>query len=439
VNDTIAAIATAPGIAGIGVVRVSGPLATAIEQRVLGRALTPRQATLARFRDDQGATIDRGIAIAFRGPHSFTGEDVLELHGHGGRAVLDLLLGACIAAGARIARPGEFTERAYLNDKMDLAQAEAVADLIGASSATQARAALRSLEGVFSREVNALAEDLLKLRVFVEAALDFPDEEIEFLAQGQIGAKLAAIHEKLSALKHRAERGTRLTDGLRVAIVGRPNVGKSSLLNALSERDSAIVTPIAGTTRDVLREDISLDGIPLKLVDTAGLRESGDLIEIEGMRRAHAEIAHADLILHVRDATAPDAADPIKAPAGTPLLTVWNKIDLLREAPSLCAQDVAISALTGSGLERLREAIRQQAGLGGTLDGDFSARRRHLDALARCARALSQAQAQFASLSGTELLAEELKIAHQALGQITGTVSADALLGEIFSSFCIGK
>lgn len=439
-RDTITAIATAPGVGGIGVVRVSGPLALSIAQQLTGRVPPPRVATVAGFRDIDGTLIDRGIALLFLAPASFTGEDVLELHGHGGRAVLDLLLRACVDGGARLARAGEFSERAYLNDKLDLAQAEAVADLISASSATQARAALRSLEGAFSREVAALTQALTGLRVYIEAALDFPDEEIEFLQQAQIGAKLSVVRLSLAALNRRAERGVRLTDGLRIAIVGRPNAGKSSLLNALTERDSAIVTPIAGTTRDVLREEILLDGVPLKIVDTAGLRETTDPIEQEGVRRANQEIAHADLILLVRDVSASETSNeaPI-LPAGTPVLTVWNKADLLPQWPTLGAAEVAISALQGSGLAQLRAAIRAQVGLAGDLDGEFSARRRHLLALERAHEALKQAQQLWDDALGSEFVAAELSAAQRALGEITGQFSADDLLGEIFSSFCIGK
>jgi len=436
--DTIAAIATGTGVGGIGVVRVSGPLAVPIGHALSARELEPRRATLVTLRDALGATLDHGIAIAFKAPFSFTGEDVLELHGHGGRAVLALLLEACLAAGARLARPGEFTERAYLNDKLDLAQAEAVADLISASSATQARAAVRSLEGAFSVEVSALTAELIALRVWIEAALDFPDEEIEFLRQAQLGVKLSAFARSLAGLQARAERGTRLTDGLSVAIIGAPNAGKSSLLNALTRRDAAIVSAIAGTTRDVLREDIAIDGIPLRLVDTAGLRLSADPIEQEGIKRAYAEIERADLILLVVDATAP-LSTPVSLPSSTPILTVYNKSDLLPEWPLSDADRVSISALTGAGLAQLNEAIKHKAGLSGDLGGDFSARQRHLDALARAGTALALARAHFEHNLGSELIAEELRFSQNHLSEITGAFGADDLLGEIFSSFCIGK
>ena len=439
-RDTIVAIATAAGAAGIGVVRLSGPKVPAIARALLGREPTPRQAHYARVRDEEGELVDDGLLIWFPAPHSYTGEDVLELQGHGNPLLLERLVARCIALGARPARPGEFTERAFLEGRMDLAQAEAVADLIAASSGAAARAARRSLEGEFSRRVHALAEALAGLRTWLEAALDFPEEEIDFLAAPELHQRLQAVREGLSALRAGAERGKRLVDGLHVVIVGAPNAGKSSLLNALAGEERAIVTDIAGTTRDLLRERLSLDGIELTLVDTAGLREAPDPVEAEGIRRARAELARADLVLAVLDDR--DPQPPTGLPDGVPVLWLHNKCDLSGAEPRAeerpDGRHLWLSARTGAGLDGLRRALAEAAGLGEGVEGSFSARSRHLEALARTAEHLEQAADRLGEGAG-ELAAEELRLAHEALGEITGRVDADALLGRIFASFCIGK
>ncbi|MEI7035228.1 tRNA uridine-5-carboxymethylaminomethyl(34) synthesis GTPase MnmE [Fulvimonas yonginensis] len=443
-TDTIAAIASAPGAAGIGVVRVSGPRVPAIAQALLGRPPRPRHAHLAAFHADDGALIDRGLLLHFPAPHSYTGEHVLELQGHGSAVLLDLLLRRVCALGARLARPGEFTERAFLNGKMDLAQAEAVADLVAARSEAGARAALRSLDGVFSRRVHALLDALVALRVHVEAAIDFPDEEIDFLADPAIAARLDALRAQLAGLLAEARRGVRLTDGLKVAIVGRPNAGKSSLLNALAQSERAIVTPVAGTTRDVLRETVSLDGVVLELADTAGLRHTEDEIEREGVRRARGELTRADLALLVTEAAdaQADLALLDGLPASVARLVLVNKIDLDGAAPRQ-EQHAGVpwlwaSARTGAGLDALRERLRHLAGAGSG-EGAFSARRRHVLALERVQAHLAHAAAALASTRAGELAAEDLRQAQHALGEITGSYTSDDLLGAIFGSFCIGK
>jgi tRNA modification GTPase len=440
-RDTIAAIATAAGAAGVGIVRLSGPGCRAIARSLLGRPPEPRHAHYLKFRDGDGALIDDGLLIFFPGPQSYTGEDVLELQGHGSPVVLAQLLRRCLGLGARSARPGEFTERAFLEGRMDLAQAEAVADLIGAGSEAAARAARRSLEGEFSRRVHATLEGLTALRVWIEAALDFPDEEIDFLAAPELGQRLQAVANELAALRADAERGKRLVDGLHVVIAGAPNVGKSSLLNALAGEERAIVTDIAGTTRDLLRETVRLDGVALTLVDTAGLRESAEPVEREGIRRAHGELARADLVLAVLDDSRGEAPPPA-LPAGVPVLWLHNKTDLSGQ-PTHAEQrpdgrHLWLSVQTGDGMDALRRALREAAGLGEGGEGAFSARARHLDALARTAAALERAAGQLHRGAG-ELAAEELRQAQDALGEITGRFDADALLGRIFGDFCIGK
>lgn len=443
-TDTIAAIASAPGAAGVGVLRASGPLVPAIAQALLGRAPRPRHAHFATFDDAQGEVIDHGLLLHFPAPASYTGEHVLELQGHGSSVLLDALLRRVCELGARLARPGEFTERAFLNGKLDLAQAEAVADLIAARSQAGARAALRSMEGVFSRKVDALLQALVALRVHVEAAIDFPEEEIDFLADPAIAAQLGALRVQLDELLREAQRGLRLNDSLRVAIVGRPNAGKSSLLNALAGSERAIVTSIAGTTRDVLRESVSLDGVSLELADTAGLRETEDEVEREGVRRAHGELQRADAVLLVTDARHAEADLALIAhlPAGAERLVLVNKIDLDRAVPRAETRDgirwLWASAKTGEGLDTLRDHLKQLAGAGSG-EGAFSARRRHVlaletvrDHLVRTGHALT------ASRAG-ELAAEELRGAQHALGEIIGDYTSDDLLGAIFGSFCIGK
>lgn len=443
--DTIAAIATAPGAGGVGIVRVSGPRAFAIARAIAGVEPTPRRVAYARLHDGDGELIDDGVLLAFRAPHSYTGEDVVELQAHGSPYVLAALVARCCALGARPARAGEFTERAFLNGKLDLAQAEAVADLIAAGSEAAARAARRSLDGAFSQRVEALFEALTGLRVYIEAAIDFPEEEIDFLSGDEVRQRLADTQARLADLLAGAERGVRLRDGLHVVIVGPPNAGKSSLLNALAGEERAIVTDIAGTTRDLLREAVRIDGIELTLVDTAGLRESGDAVEAEGMRRARAELARADLALAVLDAREPDAGRAaVAADLAAVPRTLWlhNKCDLVsepaRRETRADGTHLWLSARMGEGLDALRAELRDAAGLGEGSAGAYSARLRHLDALHRTDEHLVHAAAQLAAGAG-ELAAEELRLAQDALGEITGRLGADALLGRIFSSFCIGK
>ncbi|MCC6757186.1 MAG: tRNA uridine-5-carboxymethylaminomethyl(34) synthesis GTPase MnmE [Arenimonas sp.] len=442
--DTIAALATAFGSAGVGIVRVSGPQARAIGETLAGQALKPRHALHAHLRDAAGEVLDDAVVLYFQAPHSYTGEDVLELQAHGNPALLNAILRECRRLGARDARPGEFTERAFLNDKLDLAQAEAVADLISAQSEAAARAARRSLDGVFSQRCEAVAEQLVHARVYVEAALDFPDEEIDFLAAPEIRNLLDRCHADLARLRAEAEQGKRLMDGLHVVIVGAPNAGKSSLLNALAGSDRAIVTDIAGTTRDVLRETVQVDGLWLTLVDTAGLRETEDRVENEGIRRARGELDKADLILAVLDDSQAghDAlADELRG-AGGHVLWLHNKADLSGHAIACETRDDGVhlwlSAKHGDGLAALKQELARAAGLGEAGTGAFSARARHLEALDLAAAHLEQAMG-LCNQAQAELAAEELRLAHDAVGSITGTMDADALLGRIFGSFCIGK
>lgn len=446
--DTIAAIATAPGAGGIGVLRVSGATATAIATTLLGRTPQPRHAHYCAFRDGTRALIDRGILLHFPLPNSFTGEDVVELQTHGSPVVLDLLLRRVCELGARPARAGEFSERAFLNGKLDLAQAEAIADLIASQSEAAARAALRSLDGVFSARVKHLLGNLVDLRVYIEAAIDFPEEEIDFLATPELRARLAGVSEELSALLAETRRGVRLADGLHVVIAGRPNAGKSSLLNALAAQDRAIVTPIAGTTRDVLRENIQLDGVLLTLVDTAGLRDSTDIVEREGMRRARNELERADVALLVTDTghLTEDIALLGPAQSGQTRIVVCNKIDLTPGATSSRTDSKAgiriyLSARTGEGLDLLRKELKGLAsgGSGDDSHGAFSARTRHVVALERVAAHLAAAEFALVVQHAGELAAEELRHAQRDLGELTGEFSSDDLLGAIFSSFCIGK
>ena len=440
--DTIVANATPPGRGGIGIVRISGPGTPAIATGMIGGLPVPRMATVAAFADAEGNTIDAGLALYFPAPNSYTGEHVLELHGHGGPVVMDLLVARAVELGARLARPGEFSERAFHNDKLDLVQAEAISDLISAGSAEAARAALRSLAGNFSREVRALADRITELRAYVEAAIDFPDEDAEFLAGEEVRGRLEAITGRFATIAETVRQGRALRDGLHVVIAGKPNAGKSSLLNALAGFDAAIVTEIPGTTRDLLRERIHVDGLPIHVVDTAGLRDSGDLIEMEGQRRARMEISRADLVLYVVDATRGlQTCETSGLPASTATLLVWNKIDLpdAKKAPALEDRPtIPVSALTGEGLPELREQLKAAAGYQSDT-GAWSARRRHLDALARAQSLFELAEARLGERASFELVAEELRQAHEALGEITGHVSSDALLGAVFATFCIGK
>ena len=455
-GDTIVAVATAPGRGGVGILRLSGPKALAIGEALCGRDLPPRRAVFAPFQEPgHDRPLDRGIALAFPGPDSFTGEDVAELHAHGSPVVLDLLLQACCRLGARLARPGEFTERAFLNDKMDLAQAEAVADLIASTTESGARGAVRSLQGEFSKAVNALIESAVELRVQVEAAIDFPEEEIDFLKEGAVGDKLAALAQRLERVAAAARQGSLIQQGMKLVIAGRPNAGKSSLLNALSGQDAAIVSAQEGTTRDVLREHIQIDGLPLHIVDTAGLRDSADAVEREGVRRAWREMETADRILLVvdgsdstedRNGSDPRSAWPElrRAPlASTPLSVVRNKCDLTGERPGISVANgdttVTLSAKTGAGIDLLKQHLVQAMGFEPGTEPPFLARRRHLDALERAGACLQRAQVQLDDSNAGELVAEDLRQCHNCLGEITGAMSSDELLGRIFSSFCIGK
>lgn len=441
----IAAIATAPGRGGVGIVRVSGGALSGFAEALTGRLPQPRHAGFVRFRAPDGEVIDEGILLYFPGPASFTGEDVLELHGHGGPVVMQLLLSRCVELGARLAEPGEFSRRAFVNGRIDLTQAEAVADLIEASTAAAARSAVRSLSGAFSGQIHALRDQLIDLRMLVEATLDFPDEEIDFLTQSRAFERLAELEQRLASVVASARQGCLLRDGIRVVLVGRPNVGKSSLLNALTGDQSAIVTDIAGTTRDVLRETIQVHGIPIHVVDTAGLREEVvDLIERIGIERTWSEVERADVVLRLlevgRESSSEDAAIDERIAGSIPRLRVMNKIDLTGEAAArtMCGDvaQISVSARTGEGLSLLRDELAAMAGWCSESADVPLARERHVLALQRC-----QQHVEFAQQCAThlELLAEELRLAHESLGEITGEFTSDDLLGVIFSRFCIGK
>ncbi|MBS4726474.1 tRNA uridine-5-carboxymethylaminomethyl(34) synthesis GTPase MnmE [Aeromonas veronii] len=451
-TDTIVAQATAPGRGGVGIVRVSGPAAEQVAGIVLGKLPRVRYAEYLPFKDEQGQVLDQGIALLFKAPNSFTGEDVLELQGHGGPVIMDMLIRRILKIdGIRPARPGEFSERAFINDKLDLAQAEAIADLIEASSEQAARSAMHSLQGQFSSKIQQLVESLIRLRIYVEAAIDFPDEEIDFLSDGKVAGDLYSIMSELDDVRSEAKQGALLREGMKVVIAGRPNAGKSSLLNALAGRESAIVTEIAGTTRDVLREHIHLDGMPLHIIDTAGLRDTQDKVEQIGIERAWAEIEQADRVLFMVDGTTTDAVDPReiwpefvdRLPKNIGLTVVRNKADLTGEdlAPSQEQGHAVyrISAKTELGLPALREHLKQCMGFLGNTEGGFMARRRHLDALERASERLLVAKEQLEVFVAGELVAEELRLAQESLSEITGEFSSDDLLGRIFSSFCIGK
>lgn len=444
-EDTIAAVATPSGRGGIGIVRVSGSLAKNIAQTITGITPKPRTAEYVKFHDAAGNIIDFGLVLLFIAPHSFTGEDVVEFHGHGSPVSLDGLLASVLAAGARMAKPGEFSERAFLNDKIDLIQAEAIADLIDASSTQAAKAAIRSLQGEFSACIQQLLNTLIELRLYVEAAIDFPEEEIDFISEGNIAERLADLIAIVQQIYAKARQGVMLREGGTVVIAGLPNAGKSSLLNRLCGQESAIVTDIPGTTRDVLREWIQLDGLPIQIIDTAGLRESGDVIEQEGIRRAWQEIEKAERILLVIESKEKlnESLHLIaKLPQQIKVTVIHNKIDLQNETARVEQEgkdtNIYLSAKTGEGIDLLRSHLKKCFGYTPS-EGNFSARRRHLDALARAEQALLQGQKQLMDLKAGELLAQDLLEAQQALSEITGEFTADDLLGEIFSQFCIGK
>ena len=438
--ETIVAAATPPGTGGVGIVRISGDEVERIARAMLGSLPEPRTATYRSFRNAAGERVDVGLALYFPAPASFTGESVLELHGHGGPVVISLLVDAVVSLGARLAEPGEFSKRAFINDKLDLVQAEAIADLIGSGTAQAARAALRSLSGAFSRAVDGLAEQLVRLRMHVEAAIDFPEEEIDFLSDKALLRRIEDCADAFAALQAEAKQGRLLRDGFQVVIVGKPNAGKSSLLNLLSGQEAAIVTEVAGTTRDVIREQIDVDGLAVELVDTAGLRNDPDRIEAEGMRRAREALKNADAALWIQDVTDREQDEPREnLPDGIPVTVVHNKIDLSGDAPGVVDGEVYLSAETGKGIGALRQRIRELAGYENLGEGAFTARRRHIRALQRAAAHFDAGRRALEETKAGELLAEELRLSQQALGDITGAFTADDLLGKIFSEFCIGK
>jgi len=451
-TETIAAQATAPGRGGVGIIRVSGPRAATVAEKLLGKCPKVRYAEYLDFKDLSGNTLDQGIALYFQGPNSFTGEDVIELQGHGGPVILDMLLKEILKIdGIRMAKPGEFSEQAFLNDKLDLTQAEAIADLINSNSEQAARCALHSLQGDFSKLVHQLVENVIHLRMYVEAAIDFPEEEIDFLADEKVLNDLKSIIVDVEKVQKQAKQGSIIREGMRVVIAGRPNAGKSSLLNALSGKETAIVTDIEGTTRDVLSEQIHIDGMPLHIIDTAGLRDSPDKVEQIGIERAWAEIAKADRVLLMVDSSATDEINPRnfwpeffdKLPQNLGVTIVRNKADLSGAATGLIESEnqpiITISAKSGLGIHELREHLKTIMGYQGSVEGGFMARRRHLIALENAHHHLQVGLDQLESFVAGEILAEELRICQQALNEITGEFTSDDLLGKIFSSFCIGK
>jgi len=445
-NDTIVAIATPPGRGGVGIIRVSGRACQSIAENILGKIPAPRQADYLPFMDAGGEILDQGIALYFQSPHSFTGEDVLELQAHGGPVILDLLLQRCVSIGARLARPGEFSERAFLNDKLDLAQAEAIADIIDASSEQAARAAVRSLQGKFSTRVNDLFVCLTELRMYIEAAIDFPEEEIDFLSDHNLVVRFDQLQSDFSLLMESTRQGTLLHEGITIVIAGIPNAGKSSLLNALAGKETAIVTDVPGTTRDVLREHIQIDGLPVHVIDTAGLRQTEDRVEKIGIQRAWSEIEKADRVLLLVDdrvgVTEQDKQILQQLPKGLALTLIRNKCDLSGSQAELVEQEhtvIKLSAKANLGIEILKKHLEQCVGYQASGEGEFIARRRHLDALERTGRHIDEARKQLENARAGELAAEELREAQQDLAEITGQFSSDDLLGKIFSSFCIGK
>jgi len=443
-QDTIAAIATPPGNGGVGIIRISGTLVTEIAKHLLNKSLIPRHALFTSFINNDDSVIDSGISLYFPAPASYTGEDILELQGHGGSVVLDMLLRRVLSLGARLANPGEFTERAFLNNKLDLAQAEAVADLIESSTEQSARSAQKSMQGVFSAQINELVTELTELRIYVEAAIDFVDEEIDFLTDGVVEKRIIRLLQSIQQIQKTAQQGRLLRDGMTVVLAGKPNAGKSSLLNALAGHEAAIVTDIAGTTRDVLRERIQLDGMPLHIIDTAGLRESDNSIEKEGIRRAHEEILKADKILLLIDAREPETEELLKTlPANIDITKVYNKIDLLGRAPEIKQTENGyscyLSIKTGAGMDLLKQHLKQSVGFNEATDNVFIARRRHIEAIRAGYQFVESALNQLQVSQAGELVAEDLRQAQMSLAEITGTVTSDDLLGKIFSSFCIGK
>ncbi|MGB1008145.1 MAG: tRNA uridine-5-carboxymethylaminomethyl(34) synthesis GTPase MnmE [Thiolinea sp.] len=441
-TDTIAAVATPPGRGGVGIIRISGPDVPVIAKQILGFCPPPNQATHRRFLSADHQTLDDGIALYFKAPYSFTGEDVLELQGHGGQVVLDMVLQRCLELGARIARPGEYSERAFLNDKLDLAQAEAIADLIDSGSEQAARSALRSLQGAFSDVINQVVKTIIEFRVYVEAALDFPDEEIDFLADNSVRECLAEIKQEISKIFDQARQGSILREGMHLVIVGRPNAGKSSLLNVLAGNEAAIVTDVAGTTRDILREKINLDGMPLHIIDTAGLHDSHDPVEKIGIARAWQEIEKADLLLVVADDNDSEASKQqllSQLPQNLPSLLVCNKIDLTDSVAGKHNEVIYISVKNKQGITALCDELKSCMDYQSNAEDVFIARRRHLDALQQAQEAVNRAEYQLLEFNAGELMAEELRLAQDALATITGEFTPDDLLGEIFSSFCIGK
>lgn len=443
-QDTIAAIATPPGNGGVGIIRVSGNNTLSIAQQLINKALQPRHAHYASFYEADGTIIDSGIALFFPNPASFTGEDTVEIQGHGGAVVLDMLLRRILSLGARLANPGEFSERAFLNGKLDLAQAEAIADLIASSTEQSARSAQKSLQGVFSEQINFFVEELIELRIYVEAAIDFVDEEIDFLSDGLVENRIIRLLQSIQAILVTAQQGRLLRDGMTVVLAGKPNAGKSSLLNALAGHDAAIVTDIAGTTRDVLKERIQIDGMPLHIIDTAGLRESDNAVEKEGIRRAHAEILKADKILLLIDANDPEPDILLKTlPNNVSITKVYNKIDLLKIQPEIIENEngtqIYLSVKKGIGMDLLKQHLKQSVGFDGATDNVFISRRRHIEALTKGEQCVQNALAQLQNNLAGELVAEDLRQAQNHLSEITGEFTSDDLLGKIFSSFCIGK